>query len=75
MGERDIGREAVEIANDLSAACQGRPTASVYIALSMMLGRMAATAERPDFDGLMALVDRTAFDEFCRARPSPEEGE
>lgn len=69
----DIGREAASIANEMEALCRGRPTVSVYMAISMMLGAAAASAPRPDFEGMMALVDRAALDEFQRrikARPA-----
>lgn len=61
-----IGTEAVRLANEIEALCRRRPTASVYIALSMVLGGSAAFAPKPDFEGMMALVERGALDEFKR---------
>lgn len=61
-----VGNEAIRLANEMQALCQGRPTASVYLALSMMLGGSAAGAPNPDFEEMMALVERTAFAEFQR---------
>ncbi|WP_144378510.1 hypothetical protein [Mesorhizobium amorphae] len=61
-----IGNEAIRLANEIEALCHGRPTASVYLAISMMLGGTAAAAPSPDFEGMMALVERTAFHEFKR---------
>ena len=56
----DAAEQSVDLANEISAMCEGRETVVVYLALSMMLGGMAALAERPDFDGMMALVRRGA---------------
>lgn len=63
----DIAEEARALAEDLDAVCQGHGTAAVYLALSMMLGRAAAEAERPDFRGMMAIVMGCAGEEFRRA--------
>lgn len=67
--DRELGKEAMDLANDISRLCEGHSTVAVYMALSMMLGGSAARAPRPDFEGMMTLVERAAFDEFCRSRP------
>ncbi|GAA2887750.1 hypothetical protein GGQ99_004738 [Aminobacter niigataensis] len=63
----DVGGQAVDIANELGAVLQGRNTVACYIALSMVLGAAAANAGRPDFDGMMRLVESGARDSFLRA--------
>lgn len=70
MPNIDYGEEAVDIANQIEALCNGRPTASVFMELSMVLGAAAAKAERPDFDGLMKLVENGARALFNRERGS-----
>jgi hypothetical protein len=66
--EIDYGGEAVDLANAIQSVCAGRPTVSVYLALSMVLGGSAAMAPKPDFDGMMRLVEKTARFEFDRFR-------
>lgn len=56
---RDM-EQATEIANAIERVCAGRPTVPVYMALSMVLGAAAAKAGRPDFDGMMRLVENAA---------------
>lgn len=63
---RDVGCEAVVIANEIQAVLRGRDTAACYIALSMVLGYAASLGARPDFDGMMKLVENTARAEFQR---------
>lgn len=67
LTDDQIIREATKLANEIEAICRGRPTASVYMALSMMLGASAAHAPKPDFEGMMTLVERSAFGAFRRA--------
>lgn len=67
MHEAGIGQEAVNIANDIGAILEGRDTTACLLAVSMIIGHAASTAQAPDFDGLMVLVERTARAEFDRA--------
>jgi len=66
MHEVKIGQEAVQLADNLETVLRGHSTASCYIAISLILGYAASLAQRPDFDGMMALVRKTARDEFDR---------
>jgi hypothetical protein len=64
------GRIAVDLANRMAEVCEGQPTVSVYLALSMMIGGTAARAERPDFVRCMELVTETALNEFHNTKRS-----
>lgn len=64
MTEEEIGKLSVEIANELEAACAGKPSAAVLLALAMMIGDYASLGEKPDFHGLMRLLNEAAFDTF-----------
>lgn len=61
-----IGDQAVEIANKINEACEGRHSAAVYLGIGMVIGYSASLAERPDLTGLMALIERCAREEFER---------
>lgn len=61
-----IGQESVVIANEIGALLHGRNTVACYLALSMVLGAAAANAKRPDFDGMIKLVESGARDSFLR---------
>lgn len=60
----DIASEAADIAYEVGALLSGRNTAACYLALSMTLGAAAATAERPDFDGMINFVEAGARKSF-----------
>jgi hypothetical protein len=62
----DTGWEAVRIANEIEAVCNGNETAAVYLALGMVIGARATNAEFPDFDGLIAVLRKVAKGEFDR---------
>lgn len=64
MADPDFERETIEVANLIEAACHGRLTASVLMALSMVIGASAARAQRPDFDRMMKLVEQAARSTF-----------
>lgn len=68
MRDAYIGEQAVEIANKIVSLLDGRNTAACYLALSIVLGRTASLGQRPDFDGMMRLVEKTARYEFEKAR-------
>lgn len=59
---------ALVIANRIAEVCQGENTVPVYLALSMMIGHMAAQAESPDFEATMKLVADGALDSFRQER-------
>jgi hypothetical protein len=52
--------ESADLANDISRICEGHNTIAVYMAVSMFCGASAACAPRPDFDGMMVLINQTA---------------
>lgn len=58
--------EAAALADAIERACAGRSTVAVYMALSMVLGASATRAARPDFDGMMRLVEKAARESFTR---------
>jgi hypothetical protein len=65
MTEDDkIGADAVVIANQIEALCHGRQSASVFLALSMIIGHFAAQGAKPDFHGTIRLIQAGAFDTF-----------
>lgn len=64
MDNIQIADEALVVANAIQAVCEGKPTTAVLVGISMVLGAAAAMAERPDFEGLMALVEKGARFEF-----------
>lgn len=68
MADKNEAEQAVDLANELQAVCEGRPTAVVYMALSMILGASEARARKPDLDGLMKLVEECARDQFDLVR-------
>ena len=66
--DRDHGADAVELANKLNAVCAGYSTASMYLAIGMMIGFGASQAERPNLPGLLDLIGQTAREEYDRRR-------
>jgi hypothetical protein len=64
----DLRDEAFDIANDIERVCEGRNTAAVYMAISAVIGMAAAKAEKPDFDGLLRLIEQSARNHFDRER-------
>ncbi len=59
---------ALVIANRIAEVCQGERTVPVYMALSMMIGHMAAQPEVPDFEATMKLVAEGALESFREER-------
>lgn len=62
----DTGDNAVRLANAIDDVIVGQETAAVYLAIGMVLGAMAARAERPDLCGLIRIIDQVAHNEMAR---------
>lgn len=60
----ELAHEAVALANQIEAILTGHQTVAVYLALSMILGASAARADRPNFTGMMRLVEQGARTHF-----------
>ena len=56
--------EALDLANKINLVCNGRDTITVYMALSIVIGKSAARAERPNFEGLTGLLIQHSYDVF-----------
>ncbi|WP_432344725.1 hypothetical protein WMC41_16025 [Shinella yambaruensis] len=56
------------IANRIAEVRQDERTVHVFVALSMIIGHMAAQAEFPDFEATMKLVSEGALDSFRQER-------
>ena len=60
----ELRAEVICVFNGIGEACAGHSSVAVYMALSMTLGMMAASARKPDFDEMIELVSDTARAEF-----------
>ncbi|XHE14421.1 hypothetical protein PCC82_06705 [Agrobacterium deltaense] len=56
--------EALDLANKINLVCNGRDTITVYMALSIVIGKSAARAERPNFEGLTGLLIQHSYNVF-----------
>lgn len=74
MTEEEILKEAAAIESAIETICHGRQSASVFVALSMVIGKFTAQAARPDFHGTMRLIHEGAFDAFRAARRTQRNG-
>lgn len=54
--EKFLEDESLKIAHDLAAMCEGRPTAAVYLAVSILLGNMEMKSKRPDRAALFKII-------------------
>ena len=61
-----IEDEAFKAAQDIGAMCEGRPTASIYLAISIVLGNMEMKAKRPDRPEMFRLIGK-GMDSFIQA--------
>lgn len=52
----EISHAACDLTHKLADLFEGTPTAAVYIALSYTLGRMEASAKRPDREGTFRIL-------------------
>lgn len=59
-----ISEQAQKSANDIRCLLSGRDMASSYIALGMVIGKIASEAARPDLHGVMPLITEQAFQTY-----------
>lgn len=62
--EKLISEQAQKTANDIRRLLSGRDMASSYIALGMVIGKIASEAARPDLHGVMPLIAEQAFQTY-----------